>query len=359
VTQPSSAGSVSERKIAFGTLFVSLALAAFVFGRGATRGALHLDAAGEQQSSLSLVPPGAAFVLTANVKEIRSSPIASALLSRVSRVGGDLNRICGFDPLSHATEVALSAVAGSDVANAAPQDFAIIAAGDFSAADFERCAVLVIQARGGDPVSSRLGSFHSVRDRKVEGGEIAVRDGGPLIVSGGSYFRAVLDEAEGHGARRPEHDPRDTAHAALRRTLGPGQVLATWLLPEHWVQQLTGEDNERLSPLQGLKVIGARLDLTREARLNALLECVDAEHAKQIAGLFDELRGSLLTLEDSPAVTTALSHVQLVNEGARLRLSVSLTGPELDALLLELGGPPDQVTVVGAPSAAPPAPPSP
>jgi hypothetical protein len=218
-------------------------------------------------------------------------------------------------------------------------DFGVVATGRFSAAQITRCASAAISQRGGDPVSSELGTFSSVRDRKTDGGEVAARDGGPLIVSGGRYFRDLLDAAEGNVAKREHQDPKDAAHAELRRTLGPGTIIATWLLPDGWFERFAGEDSARLSPLRALKAIGARLDVGQELRVSLMFECGDAASATEIAQLTEQLRASLGALALDPTLSSVARRIVVVREAARLRLNLTLDEAELRAVLDAVLGP--------------------
>ena len=333
---------MSERAIHIGVLVAALALAGWVFGARAhvslrpNRAALI-----GAESPLSIIPPGSAFVLSADVVQLRHAPLGAVLAQRLTRLepsSSDLPSLCGFDPLLALDQLAL-AVPSAGVATSDPsQDFAIVASGRFSAEQITRCASAAISQRGGDPVKSQLGSFSSVRDRKSLGGEVAARDRGPLIVSGGAYLRALLDAAEGNSAKHEHEDPRDAHHAALRRLLGPGTIVASWLLPDGWFERLSDEDDARLSPLRALKALGARLDLSEELRVLLLLECADDASAAKIVALLEPLRSALRALPLDPALRGVAERIVTSREGARVRLGLTLRRAELEAALdLTLG----------------------
>ncbi|HEY4105018.1 MAG TPA: hypothetical protein VGM44_14065 [Polyangiaceae bacterium] len=327
---------MSERAIHVGVLVGAVALAAWVFGVQARHPERAHTVASEHAAPLAIIPPGAAFVLTADIAQLRHAALGSALATRFAKFGagtGDLSKLCGFDPLASLDRLALAVPDAGEHANARAEDFGIVASGRFTAAQIMRCATAAINARGGDPISTELGKFSSVRDRKAEGGEVAARDGGPLIVSGGSYFRALLDAAEGNAPKLEHQNPRDALHVALRRSLGAGTIVATWLLSPGWFERVSGDNSGRLSPLRGLKALGARIELDRDARVSVLVDYADAANADDVKALLEQLQTSLASLPLDPILSGAARRVLVGEEGARLRLSLTLTQAELEALL--------------------------
>jgi len=325
---------VSEHRIHLGILAGAIALAGWLFLRlGAP--APHVTAAPERESPLSIVPPGSAFVLSADIVALRRSSVGPLLASCINQLVGDnanWSKLCDFDPLSALDQVALAVPSAGEVPPEGDQDFGVIATGRFSASQIVRCASAAIAARGGDPVSSNIGHFSSVRDRLREAGEIAARDGGPLIVSGGTYFRALLDAAEGNAPKLEHQDARDARHTELRRQLGPGALVATWLLGAHWFERIAGDD-AGLSPLRNLTSIGARVDFARTSRALILLECTDATSASAIADLLEKLRPTLSALPLDPRLASIARRVAITPRDRRLRLELELSEDELRALL--------------------------
>ncbi|HEY0469046.1 MAG TPA: hypothetical protein VGC79_32860, partial [Polyangiaceae bacterium] len=321
--------STIERNIHFGLLAASLSLAVWVFAaqprsaEPATRGGA-LEPATERRSPLSILPPGSAFMLSMDVRALSRAPLGVFIAERLGRTAGTskLAELCGFDPLARLDQLAL-AIPSADLAAMAQPDFGIVASGRFSAAEIIRCTNAAIAARGGEAIPSRLGSFDSVRDGKSSSGAIAVKDG-LVVVSDGNYFRALLDSAEGKRKTSPE-DARGVRHSELRRALGPAPLLVTWLLGEGWLERLTGgEPNARLSPLNALKSVGARVDVGHTVSLLVLLECADSAGATRISSLLDELRSSLKALPLDPALAGVAARIAVNQSGARLKLSLEL-----------------------------------
>ncbi|MEO7034724.1 MAG: hypothetical protein ABI548_12525 [Polyangiaceae bacterium] len=332
---------MSERAIHFGVLIAGIALTTWAFTRPepkAQLGAQNENASPARAgavSPLAIIPSGSAFVLSADVAALERAPLGAAFAQRLGQLGrtNELAARCGFDPLTRLSQLALAVpsagMPGSDDAHA--DDFGIVASGPFSAAEITRCASAAIAQRGGDAAFSKLGGFSSVRDRKGSGGEVAAKNG-LLIVSGGSYFRELLDSAEGSHAKPDHDDARDARHAELRRALGPGQLIATWLLADGWFQRVSGDDSARLSPLGALKALGARVQVGTDVRLAVLLDCADADGTARLAALLDERLPSLAMLGLAPALMAAAQRVEVTRAGARLQLTLTLAPNELRAL---------------------------
>ena len=333
---------MSERAIHIGVLISAVTLAAWVFGTHAhdTPPSALLASPTQPISPLSVLPPGSAFVLSADVARLEQAPLGPFLAKRLGHLGraSDLGKLCGFDPLTRLAQLALAVPAAGEAAQEHADDFGIVATGRFSASEITRCASAAIAQRGGEPALSTLGGFSSVRDRKGSGGEVASKDG-LLIVSGGSYFRELVDAADGNAPAREHEDPRDARHAALRRALGSGDIVATWLLSDRWFERVSGDSSARLSPFGAVRALGARLIVSSDVRVSVLLECVDADGATRIATLIGDMRTSLGSLALAPALSDAARRIELSPAGAELRLSLTLSQDELAALFDALSGP--------------------
>lgn len=333
--------TTTERNIHLGVLGAALAVSVWVFGaelrsgEPATPSRAQARAAAER-SPLSIIPAGSAFVLSVDVRELAHSPLGMFLAERLGRTAGagKLARTCGFDPLLALDQLAL-AIPSADLAQSAHPDFGIVASGRFRAAEMARCASTEINARGGEAVRTKLGSFDTVRDRNASNGEIATKDG-LVVVSGGSYFRELLDSAE--GAPRPRGDARSLKHSELRRAVGPGALVVTWLLGEGWFERVAGvETNARLSPLSALKSVGATMNVGQTAQLRILFECADSDAAARVATLLGELQSALDALPLDPALKTIAKRITVERTEARLHLELALNQAELIPLLDLLG----------------------
>lgn len=338
--------TTSEQKIHFGLLGAALSLAIWVFaaephsaGPATPSGARTREA--DQRSALSIIPPGSAFLLSVDLRSLTRAPLGVFLGERLQRSAGASKFVglCGFDPLTRLDQLALAIPSANLAAAGHAEDFGIVGSGRFRSAEIARCAQAVINARSGEVVQSKLGSFDSLRDRKASSGEIASKDG-LVVVSGGSYLRELLDSAEAAPGPDDARDVRDARHAELRRALGPGPLLATWLLSEGWFERVAGDDtNAKLSPLSALKTVSARVDLGRTAELRVFLECADSEGAERISSLLGELRSSLGALPLDPALVQLARRITVGRTGARLKLELELNQAELSPVLDALLGP--------------------
>jgi hypothetical protein len=188
-------------------------------------------------------------------------------------------------------------------------------------------------------VHSKLDSFDTVRDRNGSSGEIAAKDG-LLVVSGGNYFRELLNAAEGVLGNLTQQSARGLQHAELRQALGPGPLLATWLLGEGWFERVAGSDaNARLSPLSALKQLGARVNVGETAQLLVLLECTNSAGAEGVATLLRDLQSSLDALPLDPALRAIAKRITFSQKEARLRLELELSRAELSPVLAALDPP--------------------
>jgi len=335
--------TTTERNIHFGVLGAALAVSVWVFGaqprsgEPATRSGAHALAAAER-SPLSIIPPGSAFMLSVDVRELARAPLGMFLAERLGRTAGanKLAQTCGFDPLLALDQLAL-AIPSADLAASAHPDFGIVASGRFRAAEITRCASTAINARGGEAIRTQLGGFETVRDRNASNGEIAAKDR-LVVVSGGSYFRELLDSAESAPRVPAREDARSLKHGELRRALGPGALVVTWLLGEGWFERVAGaETNARLSPLSALKSAGARMNVDKTAELRILLECADSDGASRIASLLGELQAALDAWPLDPALKSIAKRITVKRTEARLRLDLTLNQAELIPLLDLLG----------------------
>jgi hypothetical protein len=239
-----------------------------------------------RQRALDAVPNGALLVATADLAALRASAVGGRFLKEGREIPGlgKVRDVCGFDPLDVLTEVAIAIPAAGD-----PGDFGLVGAGPVEDQALLACAAKVIEARGGRAVLTRVGSFQTVRDADLAtpGGEIAVRPGGPLLLGGGAYLRAMIDTADGRGPSVRS----SAAHGQLGGAVGEGAVRATVVLtPEQrrtLVEELraTGGDAAAASVVAG----AIALQLGASVRLHAVLAC---EEARACAGLAEALRAA-------------------------------------------------------------------
>lgn len=273
-------------------------------------------------------------MLSLDVRALAKAPLGAFIAERLGRgVGASkLSESCGFDPLLRLDQLALS-IPSANLAVDPHPDFGVIANGRFTAAEITRCASSVIDARGGEALRSKLDGFDTVRDRNGSSGEIGAKDG-LVVVSGGNYFRELLNSAGGVLGNLTQRSARGLQHAELRQALGSGPLLATWLLGDGWFERVAGSDaNARLSPLSALKRLGARLNVGETAQLLVLLDCADSAGAERVATLLRDLQASLDVLPLEPSQRAIAKRIRVDQHEARLSLELELNRSELAPVL--------------------------
>lgn len=225
---------------------------------------------------LRFVPAGAELVVTVDV-EVLAKVAASDLL----RAGGarflGLDKDCGFEPLLEMRRLAFAVPARAPEEGS---DFALIAETSLGVEPVLRCAETLIAKRGGRPVRSELGRFRAVRDQAKPGGELAIRPDGVFVLSGGGYFRDVLDAINGSAAPDEAARLRAAVHAGLRRKLGPAEVVVT-LLPG------------RLMPLPDVQALALALRVKQRVEISGFVGCSKPETCSAARSLIERIKTDL------------------------------------------------------------------
>jgi hypothetical protein len=293
---------------------------ALVFGVAALATGAALWAVGQRQKTppvaggraLEAIPAGAILLATADLDTLRVSPIAGPFLmpGREIQGVGKIKDVCGFDPLDKIKDVAVAIPAAGDSG-----EFGLAASGDFQEDAILDCAARVIQRRGGQPVTVPVGSFRAVHDgASASGGEIAVRKGGPLLLGGGAYLRAMIEAAEG----KTPAIRTSKAHAALIAAVGDGSIRLTFVLSPEQRKSLAGDLDRAASVLAG----GLAVTLGPVVKVHAVLQCPSAEACADVAH-------SLVSAKQARAADLG---TRIAGFGAVLdRLSIEPEGPMVHA----------------------------
>lgn len=309
-----------------------------------------LPAASARAAALDAIPSGALFLLTIDLRALRASPLGGALAGPARSTWlGDVKGTCGFEPLDALTELAVVVpVNGRD------GDLGIIGAGDVDAEAISACATKVIEARGGKPARTKLGSFTSVRD-VGEGshgsGEIAVKPGGPLLVGAGDFMRSLVDAADG----AVPSIRSDQAHAALRLAVGD-DALARFSSVLSAQQRATIADEVDKSGgrapavLKAALAAGLGLKVTAETvQLHAVVLLTGESEAVEFRKAVDELRAARAEhpLLRALGVSSLLERLQLSVDGKSVHVTLAMTIVEATQLL-------DRLFVLTSPAPKPP-----
>jgi len=282
--------------------------------------------------ALAALPAGAAFAVNVRMTPLRQSTVGRMLTGSGRDLPGlgPIASLCGFDPTERIDELALG------VARERPGEepsFGIVASGHFEADAVLGCAAKVLAKRGGEPQKSRIGSFVSVRDRSRSGPEIAVRDGGPVLVGEGPYFRAMLDAAEGEGPNLLG----DEAHATLRQSVrGHGLLTATWLSRPGWLARFADVDDAEQAPLGKVRAGAFRLQLEPEPRAELVLACPGESDCQSLSTWVERARGDLSKGLLGELGIDPIRVAQIRREESAVRATVELDSAKLEKLALRL-----------------------
>lgn len=268
---------------------------------------------------LSAVPTGPALLVTVDV-----AALGEAAAVELLRAGGGallgLRETCGFEPLLGLRQVAFALPLAEP--EQAP-DFALIAQTALDPEPVLRCAEAVIRKRGGTPVRSALGDLRSVRDQKKPLGEIAIRDDGLFVLSGGKYFRDVVDAASGRFVADAPARERSQKHAAIRRKLEPAQLIVTML------------DGPGLPVPPGVHSLGASLRVGKELSLRGFIGCHSVAGCGEAQFVVEKLKAELVK---EPGLAS-LNQLKLELQGTELELTAQLPREQLGPLMAQLLAP--------------------
>lgn len=291
-------------------------------------------------SPLAVIPPGPALVVTLEPKRLSQASAGDALVRGGASLFGMGGAECELSTLLSAELIAL-AVAGQSEPPGSEVGLALIASGDFEPERVSSCAEQAITRRQGRPVRTRIGSFVTVRDQKSSSGEIAIRRGGPLVLSGGPYLRNILDLAEGGAPEESDFlRARDALHRTLRYGFGKNApLIATLTLPPGWLEAYLGDPEARRSPIAKLRSAALRAEPAGDGFLvEALLLHEDARAAEAVESLWRELLDAFGGLIESQSSHRLRAQLVPRHNGEKLSLSVHLTREELDRVFAELLG---------------------
>lgn len=317
---------------------IALGAAVAVMAAGLVWAAKQRSAPDLRARSLDAIPNGALLVATADLDALRASPSFAPLLREGREIPGlgKVREVCGFDPMDTLHELAVAIPAAGDEG-----EFGIVAAGEVDDDALVACASKVIEARGGRPVVSPVGSFKTVRDVTLatSGGEIAVRKGGPVLLGAGPYLRAMIDSADG----RSPTIRSSVAHSHLSREIGRSALRVTVVLTPEQRRTLEAElsgrantqgsqDPTSASP-PGSAVVAGALGVDIDGpnlALHGLLLCDNERACVSIAGALTRARDE--SAKDLGArivgVGAALERIQIQAEGEQIHARITIPGDE-------------------------------
>lgn len=304
-----------ERRLNW-VLLVLAVVASVLLARQAKQHAVQVTT---EVDLIGAVPQGPELLITAELGAL-SPAVALDLL----RAGGGallgLREMCGFEPLLALKRVALAMPFRAEAAGAG--DFALIADTSLEPEAVLRCAEAVIRKRGRTPVRSNLGRFTSVRDQGKPLGEVAIRADGLFVLSGGQYFRDVIDAANGAVLGDEAARLRTQLHRSMRRRLAPSQLVVT-LLPGSSL------------PLPGVRALGLGLEVQSDVRLRGFVGCASTPACGDARQLFERVKSDVV--RDSGVA--GLESLRVEQREVELDVSGRLPREQLGPLLTQLLSP--------------------
>lgn len=285
---------------------------------------------------LAHVPADAFLVAEVNVDRLRTTELGRRLLGDGRQVAGlgDIQTLCGRDPMDAVRRLVI-ALPEQDAVG-----FGVFADGEtISAAAMLGCAERIVVERGGRPQRTVRGRFEVLEDTdaSLSSAQLAVADGGPLVLGEPPYVDASLRLAEGDGASLAGAGQ----HAELRRTLEGDVVLATAVLSAE--QRATLRQELRVqgmadSPFRSVSAAGLGASVGTDLGLHAALVCDDEAAARGVAQVVDEARRGEAS---TPAAVVSgldqvLGRLEVEATGATVQLRLRLPVDEALSLVQRL-----------------------
>lgn len=297
-----------------------------------------------ETGTLSHIPAGPLLVAEVDVTALRKTPVGEQLLGEGRAIAGlgEIQQLCGSDPLDGVQRMALS------VPELAGVGFGLFAVGDIDRERLLGCAAKILEQRGGKPARQRQGAFEVLADasQTEQGARLAVADGGPLLLTEPAYLAPSL-------AVTPETSAAGGPHHKLQGLVPPGVVVITAVLSE--TQRATLLDELRVqgataSPLRSLRDGAVSLRIVTppavdgsppgdgQVSVSAVLRCDDPEAAKALADDFEARRrkaSSNIALR-LVGLGGVLDAIRLRSEDRRVHADVTLPASEVARLLTRL-----------------------
>ncbi len=280
-----------------------------------------------------VIPSGAALLVTADLLAWRGSQLGRSIFGATPL--GEVERACAGDPTGAARAVAFAVPSRALARPDAELELGLAATGDFDADAVADCATAIVRLHGGDPVRATLGSFVAVRDRDgASEGEVAVRDGGPVLLSGGRYLRDMIDTTEG----RTPSLRSEARHRALREAVGfDAALVATWIAPAEGDALVEAITDAPADELDHVRAVAARLRLAPRLDLRVLLWCDAEAPCRDLARSLDaRLRDASAPVAQAWLGFDPGQRARVTADGDRVTLAVTLE-PDEAKRLVELG----------------------
>ena len=283
---------------------------------------------------LDLVPANADFIVTVNVNLLRRVAVGRFLTAAGRQLPGlgRLDEVCGFDPTGSIDDLVLALPQGT-LPSRPGLELMVAATGKFASPRLADCAERVVRQRGGTPARTPVGTFLTIRDRaRPEGGELALRTGGPVLLASGPSLRELIDVVE----HRAPSAREEQLHGPLREAVGAdGAIVATWILRPGWLDHFVSPEEAARSTLTSLRGAAFRVAVAPDLEARLLLACATSE------GCHDVERTMQALLEDLDSAAHALLGLDLKrvehHQGSRhVTFSLTIDQREAEGLIERL-----------------------
>jgi len=206
-------------------------------------GAWLLAPAVRDRTAVEAIPSGAFLVVTIDFEKARDSALARDL-AQLADVG-EMQELCGFDPVSHVRTLAVGVPEKPDGV------FGIAFTHDLSEDDLGKCAQRMMSLRSATPRFTQRGSWTVLEQEgaiaEATRAKIAYRSGSPVLVARGDYLATMQSALDGQTARAES----DGDHEKLRKAARAHQgtiAIATAVLPKSIRDRIKNEMEGETSP---------------------------------------------------------------------------------------------------------------
>jgi hypothetical protein len=308
-----------------------------VIGASALVGAVALGVVAKHalrsKSIVDVLPKNTGVILDVDLDALRRSGRGREAIDGLNGLAQKASP-CATSVLASIERVAVAVPVGAAYEN----DFAIVGFGPkLHAKDVIDCAQSIVRARGGEPHVVPMGSFSSVQEG--EGGAIAVRDGGPLVVGSGPWLGAIVDVAD--GVAPSLHD--DPIHHLARASQKGAVATLTYALPPDVRELLAQKLPDAAKPIAHVPAIVAAVRIDESS--GALTFDADATcEESTCAALKPLVENARDVLSHDPRATIAgvrgeIEAASVVVDGGHLRVALRVPFAKIDAIVQQLASP--------------------
>ena len=285
------------------------------------------------RSIVDVLPKNTGVILEVDLDVLRASSRGREAIDAFNR-RAQKDAACATSVLASIDRLAIVVPVGAAYEN----DFAVVGVGKkLQAKSVTECAQSIVRARGGEPRVVPIGSFASVQEG--EGGAIAVRDGGPIVVGSGAWLGAIVDVADGVAPSLHDDPIHDLARVAQK---GAAATL-TYSLPPDVRELLAQKLPDAAKPIARVPSIVASVRIDEGAGA-IVLDADAACEEPTCAALKPLVENAKDVLAHDPRVTIldVRGEIEAATIGVdkgHLRVSVRVPFAKIEAIAEQLSAP--------------------